>query len=505
MPNDDHTDYDVIVVGAGGSGLACAAEAAARGAKVLVVEKAPKIGGTTSWAVGAYTSSATPHQQRAGVNDDPDRHFTDMDLVNASANRPDNLGLRRLMTREAPDTFRWLMELGVEFIGPNPESPHTRPRMHNIVPGAQALIYYLGRQCRRLEVTIQCNSSLDDIVMENGRACGVVVASNDGTKITYRAVRGIVLASGDFAASKDMRARYFDQAVVNAEPVYPYNTGDGLKIVERLGGHIVNGDYTNFYIPRMRFVPPAKASWVLRLPPSRLVARLIQIGWSLMPQALMRPFIMQFVTTVLGPEPNLFKQGAALVNVSGKLLDVDLASIARNLALDTDNRGFIVFDSQIAKRFDAWPNFISTAPGIAYAYLSDYRKSRHDIYFDASTIESLAIKIGAEPEALRQSIGKHNLLKAPGERVEMPPYYALGPVRGYINVTEGGLAVTDDLAVLGRNDKPIPGLFAAGSAGQGGVLLDGHGHHITWACVSGRHAARSVLGVTTPKDGTSSR
>ena len=59
---------------------------------------------------------------------------------------------------------------------------------------------------------------------------------------------------------------------------------------------------------------------------------------------------------------------------------------------------------------------------------------------------------------------------------------------------EGGLAVTDDLAVLGANDRPIPGLFAAGSAGQGGAPLDGHGHHITWACVSGRQAARSVLG-----------
>ena len=66
------------------------------------------------------------------------------DLVNAAAKRPDNLGLRRLMTREAPDTFRWLMEFGVEFIGPNPEPPHTRPRMHNIVPGTAALIFYLG-------------------------------------------------------------------------------------------------------------------------------------------------------------------------------------------------------------------------------------------------------------------------------------------------------------------------------------------------------------------------
>ena len=270
--------FDVIVVGAGGSGLCCAAEAASRGANVLVVERAPKIGGTTSWAVGAYTSSATPHQKRAGVDDDPDRHYSDMDLVNAAGKRADNLGLRRLMTHGAPDTFQWLLDLGVEFIGPNPEPPHTRPRMHNTVPGAAALIYYLNRRCRQLGVTIRCDSSLVDIVMEGGRACGVVVAHGDGSKTTFRVSRGVVLASGDFAASKEIRARYFGQAVVNAEPVYTYNTGEAFKIAERLGARIVNGDYTAFYIPRMRFVPPSKASWVLRLPPSKAVARMIQFG-----------------------------------------------------------------------------------------------------------------------------------------------------------------------------------------------------------------------------------
>jgi succinate dehydrogenase/fumarate reductase flavoprotein subunit len=491
---EDDGEFDVIVVGAGGSGLCCAAEAASLGAKVLVVEKAPKIGGTTSWAVGAYTSSATPHQKRAGVDDDPERHFADMDLVNAAAKRPDNLGLRRLMTREAPDTFRWLLDLGVEFIGPNPEPPHTRPRMHNIVPGAAALIYYLDRRCRQLGVTIRCKAALDDIVMERGRASGVVVVNGDGSKTTYHSGRGIVLASGDFAASKDMRARWFDQAVVNAEPVYKYNTGEGLKIAERLGAHIVNGDYTNFYIPRMRFVPPSKSSWVLRLPPSKAVARVIQFGLNVMPQALMRPFIMRFVTTVLGPEPNLFKQGAALVNVEGKLVDIDLASIARNLALDPSNRGFIVFDAAIAKRFEAWPNFISTAPGIAYAYLRDYRAARRDIYFEAESIAALAGRIGADATTLQRSIDAHNRQRGDAGRLVTPPFYALGPVRGYINVKEGGLAVSDDVAVLGADDQPIPGLFAAGSAGQGGILLDGHGHHITWACVSGRHAARSALG-----------
>jgi len=83
--------FDLIVVGGGGSGLAAAAEAGSLGAKVLLIEKGEKLGGTTAWAAGAYTSSATPHQERAGVKDSPEQHFADLDLVNANANRADNL------------------------------------------------------------------------------------------------------------------------------------------------------------------------------------------------------------------------------------------------------------------------------------------------------------------------------------------------------------------------------------------------------------------------------
>jgi predicted oxidoreductase len=46
--------------------------------------------------------------------------------------------------------------------------------------------------------------------------------------------------------------------------------------------------------------------------------------------------------------------------------------------------------------------------------------------------------------------------------------------------------------VLGAQDQPIPGLYAAGSAGQGGLLLKGHGHHLIWAFTSGRLAGRAA-------------
>jgi succinate dehydrogenase/fumarate reductase flavoprotein subunit len=485
--------FDVIVVGGGGSGLAAAAEAAGLGAKVLLIEKGAKLGGTTGWSIGAYTSSATPHQERAGVKDTPEQHFADLDLINANAGRPDNLALRRLLTYEAPDTFRWLMSLGVQFVGPHPEPPHTKPRMHNVVPGASSYIHYVSKHCRRLGVSIKCDCRLVDLVFEGDRVVGVDVQEG-GQRRVYRASRGVILAAGDFAGNREMRARFFKPEVVNAEPVNALSTGDGIQIGERHGGRVVNGDYSAFYIPRMRFVPPVKRSWVLNLPPWRAVGRGIQIGMRVVPPALMRPFVMRFITTALGPEPSLFKSGAALVNTSGRLIEMDVRSPARNLALDQANKGYIIFDSKIASKFEAWPNFVSTAPGVAYAYLRDYRAARRDIFFEAETLAGLAHKMGLPEAAMVQAVNEHNAKQSgPEMRQVTPPFYALGPVRGYLTSTEGGLAVSDTLQVLGAGDRPIPGLFGAGSCGQGGVLLDGHGHHISWAFISGRYAARSVL------------
>jgi len=75
-----------------------------------------------------------------------------------------------------------------------------------------------------------------------------------------------------------------------------------------------------------------------------------------------------------------------------------------------------------------------------------------------------------------------------------PPFIALGPVRPVFVHNEGGLAVDTRHRVLDAQGIPIRGLYAAGSTGQGGLLLKGHGHHLAWAFVSGRRAGRLAAG-----------
>jgi predicted oxidoreductase len=72
------------------------------------------------------------------------------------------------------------------------------------------------------------------------------------------------------------------------------------------------------------------------------------------------------------------------------------------------------------------------------------------------------------------------------------PYIALGPVRSVFVHSEGGLAVDREHRVLAEDHRPIPELYAAGSTGQGGLLLKGYGHHLGWAFTSGRGAGRNA-------------
>lgn len=63
---DAQADFDVVVVGAGGAGLAAALFAALEGAKVLVIERTGHVGGTTAWSAGTSWIPGTHHA--AAVN-----------------------------------------------------------------------------------------------------------------------------------------------------------------------------------------------------------------------------------------------------------------------------------------------------------------------------------------------------------------------------------------------------------------------------------------------------
>ncbi len=486
-PRVERHHADVVVIGGGGAGLAAAIEAASAGAEVALIEKNDSLGGTTALAVGSFTASGTRLQQRNGIVDDLDEHFEDMGAFAGDLVDRDNLELRRLYVERSGPTLEWLRELGVVFFGPMEEPPHRRARMHNILPGSRAYIRRLHRAARRLGVRITTGITAERLLVGDNGVEGVRCRGPHGAwEIT--ASKGVILAAGDFSASRELKTEQMGELAAGVDAVNATSTGDGIRLGRDAGGVILNGDLA--LGPEMRFAPSAKPRWPQRIPAYRWIAIAMSAAVRVLPAFIMRRIIMAFATSYLAPTPKIFGLGALLVTADGDRVPDASGDPGTALARQPGATGWIVLDRAAAERLTRPNHYISTAPGVAYAYLDDYRASRKDLVHEADSLAGLASSIGVQIERLHAAVAD-----AAGERGTdefAGPYTALGPVRSWIVLTEGGLAVDTSCRVLDADGRPVPGLFAAGSNGQGGLLLEGHGNHIGWAFVSGRIAGRNA-------------
>jgi succinate dehydrogenase/fumarate reductase flavoprotein subunit len=487
----DSQTYDVVVVGGGGAGLAAASEAARLGRRTVLLEKNPAPGGSTSWSVGSITATNTPHQRRLGIQDTPDEHFEDLEAHAGALAARDNPKLRRILVDHTNEMLDWLMRLGVVFVGPMPEPPHRYNRMHNVVPNSRSFAYHLQRYCRQLGVDIRTGTAARRLIVEGGRVAAVEAADNAGRTAVFRARGAVVLASGDYSGGRELKAEFASADVAEVDAVNVTNTGDGHRMARELGAVVLNGDIIRG--PIMRFIPPTRENLVRQLPPWRPLAAVMAWCYENLPQSWLRPFLLSFLTTALGPSPELYRSGAILVNRDGQRFTDELDRPNLATAKQPGRIAWIVFDRNVAEKFSAWPYYVSTAPGVAYAYLDDYRRNRADIFHEGATVADVARSMSVPASALEQTLADYNAgVRGSRPALATPPYYALGPVKSYVVFTDGGLRVTERLEVVRADGSVIPGLYAAGAAGQGGLLLEGHGHHLGWAFISGRMAGRNA-------------
>ncbi|GAA5236641.1 FAD-dependent oxidoreductase [Verticiella sediminum] len=474
---------NVLVVGGGGAGLAAAITAAEAGCSVLLLEKGERLGGSTGWSIGSITAAGTPDQRAAGVQDHWEDHLADMPAWAGDQAARDNMALCEVLTRHAAQAVAWLRESGVEFIGVFEEPPHRKPRMHNVLPNSGSYIYHLSRRARRAGVQCLLQTRAEKLLQApDGRVTGVQARGPDGDMQVLNA-GAVVLAGGDFNASREFKLEFGNADQVDIPAINRLATGDCQRMGRESGGRVVNGDIA-LSDPRFRFAPPARRPWFLSLPPVRPITTIMRWAMRVLPPRLARPFVMSFVTTALAPEAHLLKLGASLVNRKGEVFLRDSEKIGHGIARQPDNAAWLFMDGPRLALFSHWPNFISTAPGVAYAYIDDYERNRPDLCTRARDIRTLAARSGMPLAALQQT--------AQAAGFESGPYLLLGPIQAVTVIADGGLAVSPRLEVLDAANVPIPGLYAAGAAGQGGLLLKGHGHHLAWAFVSGRVAGRSA-------------
>src|SRR5690606_17022608 len=254
---------DVLVIGGGGSGLAAAVSAAQNGARVVLAEKRPRVGGSTAMSVGSMTAAGTRWQARAGITDSIDHFVEDMALFRPELLTGDAPHLRRLLAREAATTVEWLSRLGVAFVGPYPEPPHRVSRMHNVVPNSRAYIARLAEAARKYGVTVLTEAEATELVRADGRVVGAVLRTPGGRhRITARA--GVVLASGDFSGNAEMRREHLSPHAAAALPINPHSNGDGHRMAAALGADWRRMDV--IFGPQLRFAPPRRPGLVSRLP-----------------------------------------------------------------------------------------------------------------------------------------------------------------------------------------------------------------------------------------------
>jgi urocanate reductase len=217
---------DVVIAGAGASGLCAAIMARDQGASVIVIEQNHDIGGHAMVSGGRIPlGGGTRLQKKFGVVDSADQVYLDH-------TDPKNLELRfsdrdlvRVWADDNAATFDFLLDNGVEFeeVTPTLVNGGTVPRLFrtkvysddlnvtiNGSPGS-GLVRALEKSARAKGVEILLRHSLTRIVRESassGRVQGITATSGD-KPVTIQARKGVILATGGFTSNVAFR-RMFD-------------------------------------------------------------------------------------------------------------------------------------------------------------------------------------------------------------------------------------------------------------------------------------------------------
>src|ERR1700730_7704668 len=264
-PRQWDKEADVVVVGAGATGLPASIEAAQNGASVILMEQNYDIGGHAiqsgaNLALGGGTSL----QRKHGVEDSPDLMFSD--LVNWHDYRFSDREIVRVFCDWSAPTFEWLIANGVLFneqtLGGSDGGPQTVKRSQRsswtggvsaLSPtGANgtALMRPLETSARKLGVQILLQHSLTSIVRETGspgRVLGIT-AANQGKTLSIRAGKGVIIGTGGHTSNVNFR-RMFDPRLteeyqVVGEP-YSRQTGEGEIAALGNGGAVWGGGKQN--------------------------------------------------------------------------------------------------------------------------------------------------------------------------------------------------------------------------------------------------------------------
>ena len=466
-----HTD--VLVIGGGNAALCAALMAAEAGARVTLLEAAPREwrGGNSAHTRNLRCMHDAP--QDVLVDAYPEEEFW-QDLLKVTGGLT-NEHLARLTIRASSTCRDWMRKHGVHFQPPLSGALHVARTNAFFMGGGKALVNAYYRSAERLGVQIRYEAKVERIEVDNGRFVAAHVTTPSGTE--RLTASSCVLAAGGFESNRDWLREAWGQ---NERGEWPaenflirgtqFNQGTLLKHLledhgaDRIGdptqahmvaidaraplydggictridcvslGVVVNRDGQRFYDEGEDFWPKRYAIW------GRLVAQQPgQIGYSIIDSKAVGRFM-----------PPVFP---------GVKADT-LPELAHKLGLPADS-------------------FMQT--------LNDYNAACREGTFDHTTLDDCHTE-GVTPAKTHWA-----------RPIDTGPFYGYA-VRPGVTFTYLGLK-TDDTAAVRFSEVPSPNLFVAGEMMAGNVLGKGYTAGVgmsigtAFGRIAGTNAAKAALGM----------
>ena len=238
--------YEVVVVGAGGAGMAAAVKAAQTGAKrIVVLEKLAFTGGNTLLAQGFMNAADPVRQPKQGIKDSPENHMKQTLAAGDYRGDPERV---RVLCENAYGAVTWLESLGMKFKDNVIQIfGALYPRSHiPALPKGQGYGSVLSKAAKDLGVEVKTGMDVVEIVREEpfaGDVVGVIVKTSKGETRAIRATRAVVLAAGGFSANKYLRELHDPRVKDLGTDNLPSMSGQVAMAAVRVGGYLVGMDF----------------------------------------------------------------------------------------------------------------------------------------------------------------------------------------------------------------------------------------------------------------------
>jgi fumarate reductase flavoprotein subunit len=414
-------NYDVVVVGSGGAGLAAAIQAHDEGASVLIVEKMPTLGGNTIKASAGMNAAETRFQRVKGIQDSKALFYAETLKGGGNKNNPE---LLRRFVENAPEAIEWLACRGIMLNditttgGMSIDRTH-RPRDGSAVGGY--LISGLVRNVTKRGIDVMLDTAVDDILFSDGEVSGVRLLTDENEAVTVQA-KSVVVATGGFSANSAMVVKYRPDLEGFVTTNHKGATGGGIALLERIGAGTVD-------MGEIQIHPTVEQNT------SYLISESIRGGGAIL----------------------VNQQGSRFYNEMSTRDKVSAAIIAL-----PEHFAYIVFDEHVRAKNKAADEYI--AKGLVTS---------------ASSPRALAAALGMDEQAFLATLERYNgfvekqhdddfgrttALRAP---INEGPFHAIQIAPG-VHHTMGGVTVNTQTEVLNTEHQVIPGAYAAGEV-VGGI------------------------------------